>query len=240
MEIVQTKTGHDRLETVSVSPLLAASQNIYGLSNPGQLFMLQERERGVLNIFRKMNRDVLRTGKILEVGCGSGVWIRDLIRWGANPANISGVELLPERAAAAQRLSPAGVSIHCGDARQLHFPDKTFDVVIQSTVFTSILDRETQRQLAREMLRVTKPDGVILWYDFYRNNPWNSEVRGVKKSEILKLFPNCDIQLRSMTLMPPLVRMVAPISWISCQVLSLVPLLRTHYLGTIRRNNGHE
>ncbi|MBX3236607.1 MAG: class I SAM-dependent methyltransferase [Nitrospiraceae bacterium] len=240
MQTVQSDFERDRLEPIWEQRKIPVPQNIYGLSNPGQLFMLQERERGVLDILREMDRDVLRNGKILEVGCGSGVWIRDLVRWGANPGNITGVELLPERAATAQRLSPAGVCIHCGDARTLMFPDESFDLVIQSTVFTSILDPLAQIQLAKEMLRVLKQDGIILWYDFYRDNPWNPDVRGVKKREILRLFPACHVQLRSMTLLPPLVRMVAPVSWLACQVLSLVPLLRTHYLGTIRKGLRYE
>jgi len=240
MQTIRTDIEKSRIEKVSVKRKLCGSSNIYGLSNPGQLFMLQERERGVLKILRGMDRDILRTGRILEVGCGSGVWIRDLIRWGAPPDNITGVELLPERAAVAQRLSPDGVCVQCGDARALGFPDRTFDLVIQSTVFTSMLDRDSQVQLAREMLRVLKPDGIIIWYDFYRDNPWNADVRGVTKQDVNSLFPGCCIQLREITLMPPLVRLIAPVSWIACQLLSLVPLLRTHYLGTIRKGLGNE
>lgn len=240
MQTIRTDDEKNRIEKVPVTPKLSVSRNIYGLSNPGQLFMLQERERGVLEILRGMDGDILRTGRILEVGCGSGVWIRDLIRWGAPPNNITGVELLPERAAMAQRLSPDGVCVHCGDARVLGFPDQTFDLVIQSTVFTSILDPNSQLQLASEMLRVLKPNGVILWYDFYRNNPWNADVRGVTRQDIHALFPGCRIRLRGITLMPPLVRMIAPVSWIACQLLSLIPLLRTHYLGTVKKELGNE
>jgi hypothetical protein len=37
-----------------------------------------------------------------------------------------------------------------------------------------------------------------------------------------------------------LVRMIAPVSWIACQLLSLIPLLRTHYLGTVKKELGNE
>lgn len=205
------------------------------MSNPGQLFMLQDRERRVLNILRKSNSKVLSTGHILEVGCGTGLWIRDLIRWGVNPAHITGVELLQERALEAQRLCPAGVSVHCGNAATLEFPDQAFDLVIQSTVFTSILNREVRQKLAREMLRVLKPAGFILWYDFHMNNPWNADVRGVTRRDIHNLFPRCQIQLARITIAPPLVRILAPFSWMACHWLSLVPFLCTHYLGTIRK-----
>jgi len=55
----------------------------------------------------------------------------------------------------------------------------------QFTVFTSILDISMKQSIAGEMLRVLKPDGIILWYDYYRNNPMNPDVRGVKKREIV-------------------------------------------------------
>jgi hypothetical protein len=50
---------------------------------------------------------------------------------------------------------------------------------MQFTVFTSILDKDMKRNIAAEMLRVLKPKGVIIWYDYFVNNPKNSDVRGV-------------------------------------------------------------
>lgn len=225
----------DRLREVVRERAQSLPKDRYSMCNFGQLFMLQERERRVLNLLRKTSSRVISAGRILEVGCGTGLWIRDLIRWGADPGHITGVELLQERVLEAQRLCPAGVSVHCGNAATLVFPDNAFDLVIQSTVFTSILDGEVRRELAREMLRVLKPEGIILWYDFHVNNPWNANVRGVPGYEIRSLFPKCQVQLSRITLAPPLVRILAPVSWMACHLLSLVPFLCTHYLGIIRK-----
>lgn len=224
-----------RLRQVVTRRVQQLPHDLYAMTNCGQLYMLQERERRVLSILRKNKSDVLNAGRILEVGCGTGLWIRDLIRWGVNPARITGVELLPERAVEARRLCPAEVSIHCGNAATLAFPADTFDLVIQSTVFTSILNREVQKDLAREMLRVLKPGGFILWYDFHLNNPRNPDVRGVTRYDVQRLFPQCHIQLAPITLAPPLVRLLAPVSWLGCHLLSLVPFFCTHYLGIIRK-----
>jgi hypothetical protein len=60
-------------------------------------------------------------------------------------------------------------------------------------------------------------------------------VRGVKKREIHRLFPGCRIELRRITLAPPLVRVLAPYSWLSCYLLERIPWLCTHYLGVIRK-----
>jgi len=209
----------------------------YSWFSPGQLFIVQERERRLLALLRHHNVLQLETKKILEIGCGSGYWLREFIKWGARPENITGVDLLPDRVEAAKQLCPEAVSIQCGSAIQLAYPSVTFDLILQSTVFTSILDPNMKQQIASEMLRVVKSDGFILWYDYHVNNPWNPDVRGVKKREIAQLFPHCRITLQRITLAPPLVRLLAPYSWLGCELLAKIPLLCTHYLGVIRKED---
>ena len=130
---------------------------------------------------------------------------------------------------------PQAVTIRCGNATELGFPDGVFDLVVQSTVFTSVLDSRVKQRIASEMLRVVKKEGLILWYDFLVSNPRNPDVRGLKKREIYQLFPDCCIELQRITLAPPLVRFVAPYSWMACYLLERIPWLCTHYLGAIRR-----
>src|SRR5262249_33206610 len=105
----------------------------------------------------------------------------------------------------------------------------------QSTVFTSILDPELKLRVAAEMIRVANPNGCILWYDYHVNNPRNNDVRGVKRREITQLFPGCQIDLRRITLLPPLARCLAPYSYLACYLLEKLPPLCTHYLGVIRK-----
>jgi ubiquinone/menaquinone biosynthesis C-methylase UbiE len=211
----------------------------YSWFNPGHLFMVQERERQLLAILGRHAFVPLNTKKILEVGCGTGDWLREFVKWGARPEHIVGIDLLSDRVAEAKRLCPETVEIKCGSAAALSFPDKTFDLVLQSTVFTSILDFEMKRQIASEMLRVVKEDGLILWYDYHANNPRNPDVRGVKKQEIHQLFIGHRITLRRITLAPPLARLIAPHSWLACYLLERVPLLCTHYLGVIQKGSDN-
>jgi ubiquinone/menaquinone biosynthesis C-methylase UbiE len=198
-------------------------------------FQIQERERHVLQLLDRHDLMPLSGRRILEVGCGTGKWLRDLIAWGADPENIFGMELLQASAARARRLCPQSVTIECGNAAELRFESESFDIVLQATVFTSVLDLEMKRAMAAEMLRVLRPRGVILWYDFFFKNPRNPYVLPVTKTEIRQLFPGCSLELRRVTLAPPLARLVAPRSWVACSVLSRIPPLCTHYLGAIRR-----
>jgi ubiquinone/menaquinone biosynthesis C-methylase UbiE len=207
----------------------------YSWFNPGHLFIIQERERRLLALLSRYGCAPLNTKKILEVGCGSGYWLREFIKWGARPENITGIDLLDNRIVEARQLCPAAVMIQCGSAARLALPDAILDLIIQSTVFTSILDSDMKQQIASEMLRVLKSDGLIVWYDYHVNNPWNPDVRGVKKKEIRRLFPDCRIELKRITLAPPLARWIAPRSWLLAYLLERIPLLCTHYIGIIRK-----
>jgi len=197
--------------------------------------MVQERERRMLELLKRYGVVELQTKRILEIGCGTGHWLREFIKWGARPENIFGVDLLPDRIAEARRLCPEAVQLQRGEASKLEFPNGTFDLILQSTVFTSILDCEMKRQVASEMLRVMRPDGFILWYDFHVNSPGNPDVRGVRKREIHQLFPDCRIDLHRTTLAPPLARLLAGYSWLTCHLLEKIPWLCTHYIGVIRK-----
>jgi ubiquinone/menaquinone biosynthesis C-methylase UbiE len=207
----------------------------YSWFNPGYQFMIQQRERQVLALLRRHNYEDLESKKLLEVGCGAGEWLRDFVKWGARPENITGIDLLADRISKARRLCPPTIRIECASAAQLPFSDATFDLVLQSTVFTSILDPGLKRRVAGEMMRVVKPGGFILWYDYHVNNPWNPDVKGVKRREINRLFPSCRIELQRITLLPPLARLLAPYSYLSCYLLEKFPPLCTHYLGVIRK-----
>jgi len=207
----------------------------YSWFSPSYLFMIQERERRLLALLKRHNLSVLDTKRILEVGCGTGYWLYEFTRWGARPENINGVDLLADRIDKAREILPRGINIQCSNAADLAFPDGTFDLVLQSTVFSSVLDISMKRQIAGEMLRVVKRDGFILWYDFHVNNPWNPDVKAVKKNEIHQLFPGCQIELRRITLAPPLTRLIAPYSWLTCYLLEKIRLFCTHYLGVIRK-----
>jgi ubiquinone/menaquinone biosynthesis C-methylase UbiE len=210
----------------------------YSSFNRGHLFLMQEREQCVLTLLHRGGFAPLQATKILDVGCGTGYWLRAFIQWGARPDNLTGIDLLVDHLTDARALCPEAVTLVHGNAAALDFPDATFDLVVQSTVFTSVLDANMKHQMAAEMLRVVKDDGGILWYDFSVNNPWNPDVRGVKRREIAHLFPGCRMKLQRLTLVPPLVRLLAPYSWFACYVLGKIPWLCTHYLGLISKELG--
>jgi len=224
----------DRIKSVYALRDASGKRGLYTMFNPSALFFHQSRERALLRVLKTAGLEDLKDRQILEVGCGNGGVLRDMVRYGADPANCSGVDLLKGRIEEAKRISP-NMSFSCTNAETLPFDDGTFDIVMSFTVFSSILDRTMREGLAKEMLRVLRPDGMVLYYDYHMDNPRNRDVRGVKKRDIEALFKGCEINLRRVTLAPPLARALAPISTVVCEMLEAIPLLRTHYLGLFRK-----
>lgn len=211
------------------------NRSAYSMFEPAFVLMVQERERELLRLLSGRGLNDLSETRILEIGCGSGLWLQQFVRWGARPENLTGLDLLPERIEDARRLCPSGVTFHCQSAASLANIGRPFDLVLQSTVFTSILDPGMKQQIAKEMLSVLGPQGMIVWYDFHVNNPSNRDVRGIPAREIHQLFPGCRIELRRLTLAPPLGRSIARLSRTLYGMLSAVKPLCSHYLGIITK-----
>jgi SAM-dependent methyltransferase len=172
----------------------------------------------------------LRNYRILDVGCGSGKVIATLIQAGADAHKCVGVDLIPERVQEARIAHPA-VQFICANAEHLEFSDGTFDLALASTVFSSILNRPDK--VAREIVRVLRPGGALLWYDFRYSNPRNPHVRGMPKHSVRELFPRFQVHLRTTTLLPPLARHLGRWTERLYPVFSSMPLLRTHYVGLL-------
>jgi ubiquinone/menaquinone biosynthesis C-methylase UbiE len=160
--------------------------------------------------------------------------LRDFLRYGALPENCYGIDLIPERIKQAKRVYP-NMHFQCRNAERLSFDDNYFDIITCFTVFSSIRNKDMKQKISKEMFRVLRPNGIIIWYDCFRNNPKNPDVKGIKKKEICELFSFCRIFFRRVTLAPPLARMIAPYSHLACYLLEKIKVLNTHYMSIIQK-----
>lgn len=208
--------------------------DFYSLGKPANLLMQVQMTRSCIAALQRNSLFPLNGRRIADIGCGFGSWMLQFIQWGADPDCLAGIDLMPTRLELA-RLRMPGADLRVGNASELPWADEAFDLVSQILVFTSMLDPAHKRAVAREMLRVLKPGGGILWFDFRVDNPRNPEVKGLRKQEIISLFPDCDVDLSPTLLAPPLSRLIAPRSWVLGEALHSLPFLRTHYAGLIRK-----
>ena len=217
-----------------------AKSDLYSPFNRANLFILQQRQREVLAALKKSGFTDFSNLMVLEMGCGGGGVLTEHLGFGASPENLFGVDLLFERLLHAHHTLP-GSGFANADGQSLPYPPRTFDLVLQYTAISSILDPEIRRNICADMLRVLRsPDpesgksaGMILSYDFWLN-PTNRQTHGIRPAEIKHLFPNCNYEFHRITLAPPIARKLAPISWGLCLFLESLKIFNTHYLVAIR------
>lgn len=216
--------------------------------NPGLYYTLIQREKHLLRLLVRnfgLTYQNITNKTFLDVGCGSGHLLQRLVFWGAKPENLFGVDLMENRIKIAKKNSSHHITFYCSDAQELPFANENFDFVFTFTVFTSILTETVKRRIAKEMLRVLKPDGAIIWYDFYphpflrnvtkifRKSESLYNAKPIGKKEIKKLFPGCSISFFKIGLHR--LFCLPQYSWIMCELQEKIPILHTHYLAVIQK-----
>lgn len=104
-------------------------------------------------------------GKILENGCGIGMYLQHLQPFGGQ---VFGLEYDFERALQARRVSPLVV---CAAGEQLPYPDSAFDLILSHEVLEHVQD---DAEAVREMVRVLKPGGCLLVFVPNRGYPFET------------------------------------------------------------------
>jgi SAM-dependent methyltransferase len=172
--------------------------------------------------------------RVLDVGCGSGGFLRQLIDWGADPGKLAGTEIQRDRLDHARHATAAEVSWRLGTLDTMALRD--FDLVSAHTVFSSILDPAMRRELAAQMWRSLRPGGWCLVFDFRYDNPRNQHVRKVTRTELDAWWPGARSRYRSLLLAPPIHRLLAHGPWLAADLLSaLAPPLRSHFIYMVQK-----
>ena len=210
-------------------------RDLYAPWQPAENFILAERKRVVSLMLHQLGKFPRQGDKCLEIGYGKLGWLADLISWGLNETDLYGIELDAGRAASAQRALPKA-ELKVGDGTKLPWENQIFKLVVVSTVFSSILENGVRDLIAGEIKRVLMPEGVVIWYDLAVNNPNNHNVRGVTADQLRKIFPEFNTIVKSVTLAPPIARMITPKSFVLSSILSSIPFLRTHLAGVLVKN----
>jgi SAM-dependent methyltransferase len=209
----------------------AADADRYSLFNPVALQEHQARLRAMVQLWRQHGWHSLADRKVVEVGCGAGGNLGELLRLGATPELLRGIDLLSERIDAARSVLPPTVQLQCANATTAGIDNTSLDAVLAFTVFSSILDANAQQALATAMWSWLRPGGGIMWYDFAYNNPRNPDVQGLPVHRVRALFPHARLQVKWLTLAPPVARAIARLHpALLAPASTLLYPLRTHRL----------
>jgi len=206
----------------------------WGSGNRGNRAIMAERSRVLRELLDEHGLLPLGQREILEVGCGSGHVLAGLVDLGAQQERLHGVELLEPRVELARRQQP-WLDVVRGNAEHLPHEDGSFDLVLLFVVFSSILEPAMRQNVAKECARVLRPGGHVLWYDFRYDNPSNRNVRGIRRSELERLFAGFTPSLRTLTVVPQIARRLGPLTEVLYPALAAIPPLRTYYMGLLRK-----
>jgi len=211
------------------------------LHNPEVLFQSLARDAAMVRALRSIDPDP-RSARVLDVGCGAGdsLWI--CLRLGFEPANLFGVDIQDDRICKAKATNPL-VTFECADATSLRFRDGTFDIAMESMMFLQLTDDDIARRIASEMIRVTKPGGILLVSDWRYSKPGSQEFKGVSPSRIRDLYQvGTRTEVRKTVrgpLVPPVGRFLSKyMSPLYFVIHALFPLLTGHMLTVLEKSEN--
>lgn len=216
--------------TASVEvPSARSAAGPYAHLSAAERFLHERRDAAWLALLGERGIE-LPAQRIIEIGCGEGSLLRTLAHHGADPARVSAVDIDVQRL----RRAPRGAGrIAVSDGAALPFRNDVFDLAFAFTFFSSVFDSDVRRRAAAEALRVVRPGGLLLVYDFWLN-PFNRRVRPLREGELRAVFAPNRVEVQRLTLAPPIVRALGGRRAL-CATLERWPFLRTHLLAAISK-----
>jgi ubiquinone/menaquinone biosynthesis C-methylase UbiE len=128
---------------------------------------------------------------ILDFGCGTGRFLRF---FGRKALNVIGTDITFDMLSEAQHLGlPAKTSVMQTDGVSLPLRDQSIDLIWCCGVlrYSLFVSAEVYEQIAKEMYRVLKPNGVVVNLEMYVEFPPDHFSRGFEKAG----FATTDVRL---------------------------------------------
>src|SRR5262245_35176694 len=117
-----TLAEEERIRKVYVRRQQSIPLERYARTDPFVLCSTHERELEMASLFRSEGLTSLRGLKILDVGCGAGDTMRQLLEYSASPELLTGIDLLDHKVDLALHLAPQ-LRVIRGSATRLPFSD---------------------------------------------------------------------------------------------------------------------
>ena len=173
---------------------------------PGLLMLLYSLHGKFLHRDRMLTLHAWRGDEqVLDVGTGRGLLLvgaaRHLTTGHATGIDIWNKEDLSNNSVIATQhnLELEGVAARCTlvseAAQQMPFPDDSFDVIVSNLCLHNIYDRVTRNKALAEIVRVLKPDGIVILSDYKLTREYAEQLQlaglGVERRppDWLRTFP---------------------------------------------------
>jgi SAM-dependent methyltransferase len=204
---------------------LKAGKDKYYDLRPENYAIWVEFDREIAKISLKIER---KSAKVLIVGCGYGSELLLLLRYGFDIHNIFCVDILSERI---NYINSLFLGIGGAKAEEFNtntFPGVTFDLILCSTVLSSISSQEKRLELLNIFNTVSAKRSVIAIYDLIYRNPSNKDVTPINRKLIIKSFKNVSIITKKVTILPALSRKIFHKNTHIFNILQFFSIIKTH------------
>ncbi|MDR0393399.1 MAG: class I SAM-dependent methyltransferase [Puniceicoccales bacterium] len=166
----------------------------------------------------------------LEVGCGTGTNLLLFLMLGIPADHLAGNDIFEPSLQTARNRLPQAVKLDCGNFLDIEYVPESYDCILLSTVLSSILDKEFQKQVIQQCYKLLKPNGYLLIYDFVFNNPRNPiSLSFLRQTEKWKKSA-----FKRVTLAPPIARSLSNFPLL-VKILTCMKVLNTHVIGFLQK-----
>ncbi len=152
--------------------------------SPGLYLRLYAYVRFSLFPYRRMARLFPDGGRLLDVGCGFGLWLHYL-RSLKPDLHLEGIDVDSRKISVARKSRRQQIDFQLLDVAKVD--SRSYDSVCIVDVLC-IVSEKTQRSLTEEMFRVLKPGGVLLLKDVDSRPRWKLAVAWSQEFVAIKVF----------------------------------------------------
>ncbi len=164
--------------------------NVYSLLKPTGFFINKKIRHILCKIFNQIIKNELdiSKAKILDVGCGYGIWTRFYAEIKKTTKNIYGIDLSLNRIKNANLLNP-NIKYFVDDINDLKIKNIKFDLITAINIFSHLNTKEEIINSLKNIYKLLNKKGFFLWYDIYCKDHFktknNIDASGFNKRQII-------------------------------------------------------
>lgn len=143
----------------------------YFMEDPREADRLEQKVNPKAWVERYLARYLRADSEVLCVGCGPGNILRAISAYEPS-IRATGIDISRTRVEQARERNAGfpNVQFHCGNAMEMQFPRKSFDVVYTRMLLQYLAQKE---KAVAEMVRVVRPGGIVLLQDLDGQLIWH-------------------------------------------------------------------
>lgn len=167
---------------------------VYSLRNPVGFYQRTMVAKGLIDILNRNHIKLSNYSNILDLGCGTGTWLRFISEIRGYTEGLTGIDLSQERLKNARGIND-NIKYIYGDICKLQFPDIFFDFITAFVSFMFLTNQEDLNKAVSEVARILKKDGLFLFYDILGDKTLSKTTRGFRIGETKILFEEKGLKL---------------------------------------------